>query len=90
MSVMVKIHRIHRHLTGGLETVEVGGRTVGNCLRELAGLYPGMEKVLFKPGGKLHPLIEIYLNSKSAYPDELNKPVKDGDEIYLTLLLAGG
>jgi hypothetical protein len=30
------------------------------------------------------------LNAKSAYPDELNKQVKDGDEIYLTLLLAGG
>jgi molybdopterin converting factor small subunit len=90
MSVKVKIHRIHRHLTGGLETVEVSGQTVGNCLKEIVRLYPGMEKVLFKPGGKLHPLIEIYLNAKSAYPDELNKQVTDGDEIYLTLLLAGG
>jgi molybdopterin converting factor small subunit len=90
MSVNVKIHRIHRHLTGGLDTVEVNGQTVGICLKDLVKLYPGMDKILFKPDGKLHPLIEIYLNSKSAYPDELKKQVRDGDEIYITLLLAGG
>jgi len=33
--------------------------------------------------------IEIYVNSKSAYPDELVKQVKDGDNIHITLLLAG-
>ena len=90
MSVKVSIHKTHRHFTGDLETVEVNGQTVGDCLKDLAERFPGMGKVLFKPGGKLNPLIEIYLNMKSAYPDELMKPVKAGDEIYITLMLAGG
>jgi hypothetical protein len=30
------------------------------------------------------------MNLQSAYPNELAKPVKDGDEIHVTLLLAGG
>ena len=90
MSVKVSIHKTHRHLTGGLETIDVNGQTVGDCLKDLAERYPGMGIVLFKPGGKLHPLIEIYLNMKSAYPDELKKQVKAGDEIYITLMLAGG
>jgi len=90
MSVKVSIHKTHRHLTGGLETVEVDGQTVGDCLKDLIERYPGMGKVLFKPGGKLHPLIEIYLNMKSAYPDELKKSVRDSDEIFITLMLAGG
>ena len=90
MSVKVSIHKTHRHFTGGLETVDVKGQTVGDCLKDLIELYPGMGKVLFKPGGKLNPLIEIYLNMKSTYPDELKKQVKAGDEIYITLMLAGG
>ena len=90
MSVNVSIHKTHHHFTDGLETVEVNGETVGDCLKDLVERHPGMGKVLFKPGGKLHPLIEIYLNMKSTCPDELKKPVKDGDEIYITLMLAGG
>ncbi|MFO7666211.1 MAG: MoaD/ThiS family protein [Desulfobacterales bacterium] len=90
MSVKVSIHKTHRNFTGGLETVDVKGKTIGDCLKDLIERYPGMGKVLFKPDGKLHPLIEIYLNMKSAYPDELKKQVKAGDEIYITLMLAGG
>lgn len=90
MSVKVSIHKTHRHLTGGLEKIDVNGQTVGECLNNLIKIYPGMSKVLFKPAGKLHPLIEIYVNMKSAYPEELKKTVNDGDEIFITLMLAGG
>jgi len=34
--------------------------------------------------------IEVYVNLKSAYPNELAIPVKDGDEIHLTVMLTGG
>jgi molybdopterin converting factor small subunit len=90
ISVKISIHKTHRQHTGGLATVEVKGETVGGCLKDLVERHPGMGKVLFKPDGKLHPLIEIYLNMKSAYPDELKKPVRDGDDIFITLMLAGG
>jgi hypothetical protein len=46
--------------------------------------------VLFDKKGRVLNGIEIYLNHKSAYPDELVKPVQDGDEISITLVLAGG
>ncbi|MFH0997462.1 MAG: MoaD/ThiS family protein [Pseudomonadota bacterium] len=90
MSIQVNLHKTHRQHTGGLETVEVEGRTVGNCLHALVNRYPGMGAVLFHSGGKLHHLIEIYLNMESAYPDELKKPVQDGDEIHITVMLSGG
>ncbi|RTZ97237.1 MAG: ThiS family protein, partial [Deltaproteobacteria bacterium] len=45
---------------------------------------------IFTDDGQPTRKIEIYLNMESAYPDELGRPVKDGDEIHLTLLLAGG
>ena len=90
MSINVHIHKTHRQFTNGLDVVEVEGNTVGNCLNQLVGQFPGIEKEIFDKKGNLRNIIEIYLNLESAYPDELAKPVKDGDDIHLTLILAGG
>ena len=70
--------------------VHVQGNTVGKCLDDLSGRYPGMREVMFGAGRSLRPTLEIYVNFESAYPDELGKPVEDGDEIHLTVMLAGG
>ncbi len=49
-----------------------------------------MGKAIFNEKGKLLNTLEIYLNMESTFPEELAKPTRDGDEIYITLLLAGG
>ena len=90
MSISVHIHSTHRCHTDGKKVVKVKGDNVGNCLRAVAERYPGMRDKLFDDRGELSKLLEVYVNLESAYPDELKKPVKAGDEIYLTLLLAGG
>ena len=90
MSISVNIHKTHRHLMGDNDSVDVEGRTIGDCLRNLTRRYPGLEPVLFDKKGNLNSLLEVYLNLESTYPDELKKPVKDGDEIQVTLLLSGG
>ncbi|MBW1912190.1 MAG: MoaD/ThiS family protein [Deltaproteobacteria bacterium] len=35
-------------------------------------------------------VIEVYVNGETAYPDELARQVRDGDEIHLLVMLAGG
>jgi molybdopterin synthase sulfur carrier subunit len=90
MSVKVHIHTTHRQFTNGLEAVDVEGSTVGDCLNHLIKQYPGMEKALFAKKDKLRNNVEIYLNHASAYPNELVKPVKDGDVIHLVTMLTGG
>ena len=90
MSVKVNIHKTHRVYTDGLEAVEVQGGTVGACLEHLVQQYPGMKEGLFDKKGKLLSVVEVYVNNESAYPGELAKSVKDGDEIHLILMLAGG
>jgi molybdopterin synthase sulfur carrier subunit len=90
MSVKVHIHTTHRQFTNGLEAVDVEGSTVGDCLNHLIQQYPGMEKALFAKKDKLRNNVEIYLNHASAYPNELVKPVKDGDVIHLVTMLTGG
>jgi len=90
VSIKINIHKTHRQFTNGLDVVEVDGNTVGACLDNLIGQFPDMKKVLFNKKGKLANIIEIYVNLKSAYPDELARQVKDGDNIHITLMLAGG
>ena len=90
MSVKVNIHKTHRQFTNNLDAVEVTGSNVGDCLNQLVKQYPDLKDALFDKKGKLQNVVEIYVNMESAYPEELAKPVKDGDEIHITVMLAGG
>ncbi len=90
MPVNVHVHATHRQFTNGAEVVAVEGKNVGECLSHLARQFPGMEKALFAKKDKLLNIIEIYVNHTSAYPNELARPVKDGDDIHLVVMLAGG
>ncbi len=90
MPVNIHIHATHRQFTNGLEMVSAEGKTVGECLNHLAQQFPRMEKALFAKKDKLLSVVEVYINHTSAYPNELSRPVKDGDDIYLVVMLAGG
>ncbi len=80
---------LHR-LTDGQTTVEVEGNTVGQCLDGLVNRFPGIKPRLFDKKGKLRNYIDIYVNQESSYPEELAKAVRDGDELHIMLLVAGG
>ena len=90
MSIGVNIHRSLRHLTNGQAKVEVNGDTVGQCLYDLVKKFPGIEKRLFDKKRTLLNYIDIYVNAESSYPEELVKPVKDGDELSIILIIGGG
>jgi molybdopterin converting factor small subunit len=90
MSVTLHLHKTHRHYTDGTQTLETEGNTIGECIDRLIERFPGMQEALFDDKGLLKNQIEIYLNMESAYPDELKKPVTDGDDVYITVMLAGG
>jgi molybdopterin converting factor small subunit len=77
-------------LTGNQPTVDVNGATVGECLKEMVSRFPAMESKLFDKKGNLLNYIEIYVNAKTSYPEELAMSVKDGDELTITLMIAGG
>jgi molybdopterin converting factor small subunit len=90
VGVQVYFHATLRKWVQDQEWVEVTGNTVGQCFNQLVQQYPGLKEKLFDKKGKIHNLVEIYVNQESAYPDELAKVVKDGDKIQVTLLLSGG
>jgi molybdopterin synthase sulfur carrier subunit len=90
VSVKINIHPFLTQHTNGQDSVEVNGSTVGQCLEQLVVRYPELRKWLFEKDGKLNRLVEIYVNAESSYPEELAKPVKDGDELYIIIIISGG
>ncbi len=90
MTINIHIRASHRRHTDGLKTVQVNGDTIGEALNELVSRYPGMKSEIFDKKGHILGYVEIYLNNKTAYPGELEKKVKPGDDIQIITFLAGG
>ena len=90
MSIKINVSLFLHQYTNGREVVEVNGSTVGQCLDHLVKQFPSIEQWLFDNSGKLHSYIDVYVNGKSAYPEELVKPVKSGEELYILFMVDGG
>jgi molybdopterin converting factor small subunit len=73
-----------------VDVVEVSGSTVGECLTHLVKLFPSITKQLFTKSGNLFENIIISVNGESAYPEQLAKSVKDGDELNIVFMISGG
>ena len=89
-SVKINIPSYMQSFTNKMEVVEVNGSTVGECLTHLVKQFSGMKEQLFSKHGDLFENIIISVNGESAYPEQLTKPVKDGDELNILLIIGGG
>ncbi len=90
MSIKINIPSYMQSFTNNMKAVEVNGSTVDECLNHLVKQFPGMKKQLFSRGDNLFEYIIISVNGECAFPVQLAKPVKDGDELNILLLIGGG
>jgi molybdopterin converting factor small subunit len=90
MKVKVIIGESFQLVTGGIETVEVEGRTVGQCLKEAMQRYPGLKDLWFRSDNEIAPYMMILINRENILSNKLVHRVKDGDEIYPMLVIGGG
>jgi len=88
MTIKIKVSHILRQFTKDQDTVEVNGGTVGECLDDLARQFPDIKKWLFDKNGIL--LVLILTDGETIYQKDLNRPVADGDELHLILIVGGG
>ncbi|MFC1867071.1 ThiS family protein [Thermodesulfobacteriota bacterium] len=90
MGVKIVIPLFLSHHTDGVNIAGVTGDTVGECLDDFVKQFPLTKKLLFDKESKLFGHIEIFVNDISTFPEELNKPVNDGDTISMLYLMVGG
>jgi MoaD family protein len=90
MAIRIQIPTPMRQHTEGQATVEVGGATVKAALDELGRKFPAVTQRLFD-NGQVRRFVNVYLNDEDIrYLDNLNTPVKDGDELAIIPAVAGG
>ncbi len=90
MSVVFRIPGSLRKWFDGQDEARCHGATMGECIRHLEGQYPGIEgRLLDSDGGVANVL--IFLNGDNIMKmSGLETPVKDGDEVGVIPLAAGG
>ena len=90
MTTKVNLYSALSDYTEGQGEVEVQGSTVGECLSDLVRQFPKLKEVLFDENGELFRHVFVSVNMKSAYPEQPDLPLKEGDELYVTLAIVGG
>jgi molybdopterin synthase sulfur carrier subunit len=91
MAVKVRIPTPLRTLTQGVDVAEIAGGSVGEVLNALSAKFDGMDKRLFKQPGELNRFVNIYVNDEDIrFLDNLNTPIKDGDDVSIVPAIAGG
>ena len=92
MPVKILIPAPLRQFTNNAATVETSGSTVGELLKDLQAKGPGIEVRLFKgQTGTLNRFVNIFVNQEDIrFLQNLDTPVKDGDEVSIVAAIAGG
>jgi MoaD family protein len=90
MSIRIHIPTPMRQHTGGKAVVEAAGANVKAALDDLGRQYPAITQRLFD-NGQVRRFVNVYLNDEDVrYLNNLDTPVKDGDELSIIPAVAGG
>ena len=80
-----------RQFTGGADTVEATGATVGELLGALTTAHPDLKKNLYNDEGKLRSFVNVYVNDEDIrYLAKEKTEVAAGDTVSIIPSIAGG
>jgi molybdopterin synthase sulfur carrier subunit len=87
----VRIPTQLRNLSGGAAEVDIDGATVADVLKGLEGKFPGFGERLFDDSGELRRFVNVFVADEDIrFLENLDTPVKDGDEVSIVPAIAGG
>jgi sulfur-carrier protein len=90
MAVRISIPTPLRQFTGGKDTVDASGCSVKQVLDDLGRQFAGITDRMLD-GGKVRRFVNVYVNDEDIrYLQNLDTPVKDGDEVSIIPAVAGG
>ena len=90
-AVTVQIPTPLRPQVGGQSSVDVAGATVGEILGQLKAQYPEFGQKLYKDDGTLNRFVNVYVNDEDIrFLENMDTPVKPGDDVSIVPAIAGG
>ncbi len=91
MATNIRIPTPLRKLTGEQEVVQADGSTIGDILRSLDSMYPGLKERICDEEGNVRRFVNVYVNDEDIrFLDEQATAVREGDEISIVPAIAGG
>ncbi len=90
MPVTVHIPNLWRDRTGGLDRVEVEGRSLREVFRNLDDLYPGMRQLIVDETDEIRGEIAVAINEVVPESSNLMDPVPENAELFLIPAIGGG
>jgi sulfur-carrier protein len=84
----VHVPALYRDLTGGMETVELPGKTVREVVSALEARFPGIEARLCDQG-RLRPHIAVSVDGEIT-PLRLRQPLEDDSVVHFLPAISGG
>ncbi len=91
MPIQVTIPTPLRNLTGGKDTVDAAGATVGEIIADLDKNYPGLKTRLCDESGKIRRFVNFYINGEDIrFMQDQETLVKENDEVSIVPAIAGG
>ena len=90
-TVTVQIPTALRPQVDNQTTITLAGATVGQVLGAIKSRYPDFGKRLYKSDDELNRFINVFVNDEDIrFLDNLNTPLKAGDEVAIVPAIAGG
>jgi molybdopterin converting factor small subunit len=90
MSVDVEISPIFGMYTNNVVNMKVEGKTVRECLHDLARQFPSLKKLLLDKDGNLMHSYDFYINGENVYPRDMSRPLRSGDKLNVVYIIHGG
>jgi molybdopterin synthase sulfur carrier subunit len=91
MNIKVRVPLSLHKFTGNKTDFECQGETVEKLLTNMNCQYPGIKEILYDEEGSLRPPFSVFVNGKSVrFLKNEEILLKDGDEILIMQLVAGG
>ena len=91
MEVKVRIPTPLRALAGGLDSLQVAGSDLRQCVEALEQQYPGFRERLCDESGEIRRFVNIYVNGEDVrFLRGLGTPLQAGDEVSIVPAVAGG
>ena len=91
MSIKIRIGPLLQENANLPEAVEVNGKTIGECLKDLMKKYPESKQWLYDEDSLIKVLVTVNNVETVTFNKEgLNKVLKPGDELQIFAIVSGG